>query len=100
MSWMLCRESKRANSVSELRLDVEAEQHHVAVLDDIVLALGAELAGVARAGFAAAADVIVVGDRLGADEAALEVGVDFARGLAAPWRLCARSRRALPWARR
>src|SRR5688572_24110861 len=61
--------------------DVEAEQHHVAVLGDIVLALGAELALVARARFAAAGEEIVIGDGLGADEAALEIGMDDARGL-------------------
>ena len=35
LSWMLCREARgRPGPV----LDVEAEQHHVAVLDDIILA--------------------------------------------------------------
>ena len=55
--------------------------HDVAVGDDIVLAFEPHLAGVARAGLAAAGDVIVVGDRLGADEALLEIGVDDAGGL-------------------
>ena len=44
--------------------------HDVAVLHDIFLAFEPHLAGVARAGFAAARDVIVIGDGLGADEAA------------------------------
>ena len=44
LSWMLCREARGA--APDERLDVEAEQHHVAVLDDIVLAFGAHLAGV------------------------------------------------------
>ena len=39
------------------------------------------LAGIARAGLAAAGDIIVVGDGLGADEAVLEIGVDDARRL-------------------
>ena len=56
--------------------DVEAEQHHVAVLDDIFLAFGAHLAGLLRSRLAAEADEILIGDGLGADEAALEIGVD------------------------
>ncbi len=52
--------------------------HDVAVLHDVVLAFEPHLAGVARAGLAAAGDVIVVGDGLGADEALLEIGVDDA----------------------
>jgi len=49
---------------------------HVAVLDDVILAFQAPFAGFARAGFAVAGDEVVVSDDLGADEAALEVGVD------------------------
>ena len=60
---------------------VEPEQHHVAVMDDILLALLAQLARIARAAFTAQRDVIVIGDRLRADEAAFEIGVDFARRL-------------------
>ena len=37
----------------------EAEMHHVAVGDDVFLAFQAQLAGVARAGFAAERDIIV-----------------------------------------
>ena len=59
----------------------EAEMHDVAVLHDIILALEPHLSGIARTGFAAARHVIVVGDGFGADEAALEIGVDDARGL-------------------
>ena len=62
-------------------LDVEAEQQDVAVLDDIFLAFRAHLARVLGAGLAAERDEIVVGDGFGADEPALEVGVDLARGL-------------------
>ena len=52
----------------------------VAVLHDIVLALLAQLAGVAGPGLAIQRDIVVVGDRLGADEPAFEVRVDFPRG--------------------
>ena len=50
--------------------------HHVAVGDDIFLAFEAQLAGIASAGFAVERDVIVIRDRLGADEALFEIGVD------------------------
>ena len=59
----------------------EPEVHHVAVLDDVLLAFLAHLAGFLGADLAAQADVVVVGDGLGADEALLEVGVDDAGGL-------------------
>src|SRR5687768_9930128 len=55
--------------------------HHVAVGDDVFLALEPQLADVARAGLAAALDVVVERDGLGADEAALEVRMDHAGGL-------------------
>ena len=57
------------------------EMHHVAVGDDIVLAFQPQLAGIARAGLAAERDIVVIGDGLGADEAALEIGMDDARRL-------------------
>src|SRR3546814_2574797 len=60
---------------------VEAEVEDVAVLDDVLLALRPHLAGFLGAVLAAAADEVLVGDGLGADEAALEVGVDDAGGL-------------------
>ncbi len=62
-------------------LSRKPEMHHVAVGDDVFLAFQPQLAGIARTGFAGILHVVVVGDRLGADEAALEVGVDHARGL-------------------
>ena len=55
--------------------------HDVAVGDHIVLAFEPEFAGLARARFAPVADIIVVGDGLGADEALLEIGMDDAGGL-------------------
>src|SRR6478735_7344431 len=59
---------------------VEAKQHHVAVADDVVLALGPHDALLARAFPSVVRDELVVADRLGADESALEVGVDHSRG--------------------
>src|SRR5258708_18945219 len=59
----------------------KAEMQHVAVGDDVVLAFQPQLADVARAGFAAALDVIVIRDGLGADEAVLEIRMDHAGGL-------------------
>src|SRR5215831_12862934 len=55
----------------------------VAVLGDVVLALGAHLAGVLGALLAAAGDEVGIGDGLGPDEAALEVSMDDAGRL---WR--------------
>src|SRR5689334_14418987 len=57
------------------------EVNHVAVSDDVFLALEAHLAGFLRALLAAAGHVVGIGDDLGADEAALEVRVDDAGGL-------------------
>ena len=79
--------------------DVEAEVADVAVLDDVVAALQAHPALLLCPLLAAEPDEIVVGDDLGADEAALEIGVDDARRLRARWRPDARSRRAPPWDR-
>src|SRR4051812_37821085 len=68
----------------------EAEMHDVAILDDVVLPLEPELPGIAGARFAAQRYIIIVGNRLGTDEALFEIGVDDARGL----------RRARPFAHR
>src|SRR5947209_15727397 len=57
------------------------EMHHVAVGNHVVLAFEPHLAGVARARFAAGRYVVVIGDRLGADEALLEIGMDHTRRL-------------------
>src|SRR5712692_8766757 len=56
----------------------ETEMHHVAVGDDIILAFQPQFSRLARAGFAVHRDVIVIGNRLGADEALLELGMDDA----------------------
>src|SRR3984893_6567019 len=54
----------------------ESEMHDAAVGEDVRLALKPPLPRCWRAGLAAERHVIVVGDGLGADEAALEVGMD------------------------
>src|SRR5690606_6375739 len=56
--------------------DVEPEVDHVAFLHDVRLAFEPQLTGLARALLAAALDVSVVRNDLGADEAALEIGMD------------------------
>src|SRR5215216_6132483 len=56
--------------------DVEAEVDDVALLHDVVFAFEAEEALLAGGGVGAGAGEVVVGDNLGADEAALDVGVD------------------------
>ena len=63
--------------------DIEAEIDHVAVLDDIVLALAAEQSLFPGGGHAAALDHVVIGDNLRPDEAPLDVRVDLAGGLTA-----------------
>src|SRR5205807_3181559 len=65
---------------------VEAEVHDIAVLDDVIGAFEAHLAGILGALLAAASGKIGIGDRLGADKALLEIAVDDAGGLR---RLCA-----------
>src|SRR5882762_9228086 len=61
--------------------DVEPEVHYVAVAHDVVLSFQPQLARFFRALLASARDVVAVRDHLGADKAALEVGVDDARRL-------------------
>ncbi len=60
---------------------IEPEIKNIAVLDDVVAPLGAHLAGVLGALLAVAGGEIPPRDGLGADEAALEVGVDGGGGL-------------------
>ncbi len=81
-------------------LNVEAEVHDIAFLDDVFLALEPQLAGITRAGLALEPDVVVEADDLGADEAAFEIGVDDARGLRRGRTGASPSRRALPSRRR
>src|SRR3954471_25011430 len=56
--------------------DAEAELDHVAVLDDVVLALQAHLAQLTGLRPGADVEQLVPLDHLGPDEPALEVGVD------------------------
>src|SRR6266545_1840926 len=60
--------------------DVEADVEDVALADDVGAAFGAEEALGAGGVPAPGGDHVVVGDHLGADEAAFEVGVDAAGG--------------------
>src|SRR3974377_25794 len=69
-----CRGRRR----SAQRLCREPEMHHVAVRDDVLLAFQPHFARAARAGFATGRNVIVVGDRLRADKAFLEIRMDHA----------------------
>src|SRR5882672_3074058 len=59
-------------------LDVEAEMDHVAVAHHVVLALEAQLPRLPGALLAAVRDEIIVRRHLGANETALEIGVDHA----------------------
>ena len=79
---------------------IEPEQDHVPVLHLVIFSFAAHLPGRFRGLLAAEGDVVVVGDRLGADEAALEIAVDLARPPAALSSRAGSSRRALPSVRR
>ena len=59
--------------------------HDVAVLDNVIRPFEAHAAGVLRALLPAISNKIDIGDRLGADEAFFEIGVNAARRLR---RLC------------
>src|SRR5439155_17555093 len=71
----------RSSAMVKARLHGEPEVDDVAVLDDVVLALEPELPRLAAPGLAPEAHELLVGDHLGADEAALDVAVDLARRL-------------------
>src|SRR5215510_6108662 len=71
--------ANRAQSFGRAGSSREAEQHHVAVADHVLLALKAHLAGGLRTLLAAETDVVIVGDGLHTDETLLEVGMDGAR---------------------
>src|SRR5262249_27870054 len=73
---------KRASAKSRPRcLDIEPVMHDIAVVDNVLPAFEPHPSGFLRPVLPAVPDVIVERDHLGADEAALEVGVDDARGL-------------------
>ena len=77
-----CTHSSGSRPVS-ICVVIEPEVHDVAVLHHIFLAFQPEFAGLARAGFAVAGDIIGIGDGFGADIALLEIGVDDAGRLRA-----------------
>src|SRR5580704_9777967 len=56
--------------------NVEAEVHDIGFLYQVLLALEPQPAGLPRPGLAVVADVVVEGNDLGTNEAALEIGVD------------------------
>src|SRR5687767_7878894 len=57
-------------------LNVESEEHDVAIPDDVLLSLGSHDAALLRALPSPGRDEVVIAGRLGADEPALEVGVN------------------------
>src|ERR1051325_11118306 len=71
-------------------LDIEAKVDDVAFLHDVLFAFQSEQALFTRGSIGACAHQLVVADDLGADKAALDVGVNRARGLrrACPLRNC------------
>merc|ERR1719478_45208 len=79
--------------------DVESEEHDVALLHDVVLALGARLALRLGLLLGAARDEVLVADGLGANETALKVRVDDAGGLRRQEALLDRPRLGLRLAR-
>src|SRR5438105_468230 len=81
--WLPAPGASRSSAAARERrgLHVEAEFDDVAVAHDVVLALDADLADCAGRGQRTGRDQVVVGDDLGLDEAALEVGVDDPRRL-------------------
>src|SRR5690348_14348906 len=72
------RAIRRLSGARGLHSELEVED--VAVLDDVLLPLLPESAGVAGGGVRPQLDELVVRDRLGPDEASLEVAVDDTRG--------------------
>lgn len=67
--------------ISVTRLLAEQDLEHVAVLDLVGLALRAQPAVLARLGHRAELEEVLVGDRLGPDEAPRQVGVDRPGGI-------------------
>src|SRR5215213_5977344 len=60
--------------------DIESEVDHVAVLNRVLFAFEPELPRLAAAGFALELDQVLEADDLRANEAALDIRVDLARG--------------------
>ena len=75
---------KRARLVEDCSLrglDVEFEEHDVAVLDDVFFAFHSVESALSCDSDGAALDEVLVGDGFGFDEASFEVGVDDSGGL-------------------
>src|SRR5262245_50435653 len=66
--------------IGKNRSHLEAKMHHVPVLHYVVFPLQAHLARLTAARLATVADVVVVGDDFGADEAAFDVRMDLPGG--------------------
>src|SRR5215472_6844510 len=75
------RNHHRAENADASGLDIEAEMHHVAVADDVFATFEPHLTGFLSALLALVLDVVGIGDDLRANEALLEIGVNYARGL-------------------
>src|ERR687887_197153 len=79
MAWSSPGMTRLAQRLYVLRR--KPEMHDAPVGDDVTFALEPHLARLLRARFPPERDVVVVGDGLGANEAALEVRMDYARRL-------------------
>src|ERR1017187_10546772 len=90
-----CASNSRTLELSRLRpgSDVEPKMHDIGFLHEIFLALESQPAGLPRAGLTAILNVVIEGDDFGANEAALEIRVDHARG--PPDRASLRAQRVL-----
>src|SRR5690349_12739033 len=70
-----------SDELIECASNSEAKMDNIGILDRIILAFEAELAGFLALGFAAVSDEFVVGDDLSANEAAFDVAMNLARRL-------------------
>ncbi len=62
-------------------LDVKPEVHHVAFLNNVLLAFQPPFAGFTRSGFPPSGQIVGIGDHFSANEAALEIAVNHSRRL-------------------
>ena len=87
-----------SKSVPSAVPDVELEQHHITVSNDVLFPFRPNGACLSRPlpSTVFTRNKFVVRDRLGLDEAPLEIGVNHAGGLVARCRRDGSSRRALP----
>ena len=68
------QDGRRACHVS----DIEAEVHHVAILNDVILALGPHFPGLLGAGLATRGHIVFKGDRFSPDKSLFEIAMDNA----------------------